>query len=338
MERNYYLVRIGQGQDVLKYAEKGVVAVGWSGVDLSQLPPDQAVEAIVREYYTDATSSSLVGKKKSEVWRFKSIRKGDVIVVPYWNNVLFAESEGEYVYSEEDKDVDLANQLKVKYQLVGDSPRILPRVELSEGLSRRLRVRGTTVADLSEFRDEIDKKYSDTEYTIAKATADKNTEFEKKFKQKLLENIRGGKTHLITGGQGLEELVKVLFEIEGYTAKVLSKRAFSGSGDADVEATKSDIFTENKILAQVKHHDGNTGDEGVNQLISIKKGGEYADHKLVLITSGKVSESIRSMAAEKDIDIMDGDALADWIFCHINKLPGELRARLNISDVPQFLE
>ena len=90
MERNYYLVRIGQGQDVWKYVEKGIVAIGWSNVDLSHLPPDQAAKIVGEQPYYAEVASSLVGKKKNEVWRFKSIGKGDIIVVPYWNNILGA--------------------------------------------------------------------------------------------------------------------------------------------------------------------------------------------------------------------------------------------------------
>jgi predicted Mrr-cat superfamily restriction endonuclease len=335
MERNYYMVRIFK--NAWDYAQKGIVAVGWSNVDLSKLSPDDAAKKIgEQEYYADAAPQTL-GKKKNEVWRFKYIKKGDIIVVPYESNILLAESEGEFIYSEEDIEADLANQLKVKYQCIGSDLRILPRIELSEGLSRRLRVRGSTVADLYEFAKEVERIFVNADYSLAKTTADKNTKLEKEFKQRLISNIRKGKTHLKTGGEGLEDLVRMLFEIEGYSAKVLSKRAFPGCGDADIEATKRDTFVETKILAQIKHHDWNTGDWGVRQLETIKEGGEYADYKLALITSGDISDDVRHAASNKDIDVMDGDALADWIFSHLSKLPNDVRARLNISDVPMFL-
>jgi hypothetical protein len=35
---------------------------------------------------------------------------------------------------------------------------------------------------------------------------------------------------------------------------------------------------------------------------------------------------------------MGGDALADWIFSCLSELPSDIRVRLNISDVPMFLD
>jgi hypothetical protein len=76
----------------------------------------------------------------------------------------------------------------------------------------------------------------------------------------------------------------------------------------------------------------------LQQLERIKDGGEYADYKLVLITSGGISDSVRLLASDKDIDIMDGDSLADWIFSRLSELPNDVRAKLNISDVPMFFD
>ena len=340
MERSYYMVRVGQWQQdlVWEYANKGVVAVGWSEIDFSQMTSDDAAKAVGEQAYYVEAAPQVVGKKKNEVWRFRDIKKGDIIIVPYWSNVLLAKSEGKFLYSHEDVKDDLANQLRVKYQYIGNALRILPRTELSEGLSRRLRVRGSTVSDLYEFAEEIERIFINADYSIAKTTADKNTDLEKSFKERLIFDIRNGRTHLKTGGEGLEELVKLLFEIEGYSAKVLGKTTFSGYGDADVEATKVDRFVETKILAQVKHHNWNTDDWGVQQLERIKESGQYAGFQFVLITSGDVSKDVRYKAESNDIGIMDGEALADWIFSHLPELPNDVRARLNISDVPMFFD
>ena len=335
MERNYFMVRIGQNP--WEYAKKGLVAIGWSSVDLSHLSPNEAAKVISAQDYNAGVSPQLVGRKKNEVWRFKSIAKGDIIVVPYGSNILLAESLGEYFYCQKDAKIDMANQLKVRYQQTGGELRILPRTELSTGLSARLRTPGTTIADLNKFADEIRQIFDNADYSIAKTTADKNIELERSFKERLIFDIRNGKTRLEAGGEGLENLVKILFEIEGYSAKILSKQAFSGVGDADVEAVKIDTFTETKILAQIKHHNWNTGDWGLQQLERIKENGKYADYKPVLITSGSVSENLRNLAANKDIYIMDGNGLADWIFVHLAHLPDSVRARLNISSVPMFL-
>ena len=76
MERNYYMVRAHD--NIWELAEKGVVAIGWSNVDLSKLTSDEAAEIIGRQDYYVNTVPQVVGKKKNEVWRFKYIKKGGV--------------------------------------------------------------------------------------------------------------------------------------------------------------------------------------------------------------------------------------------------------------------
>ena len=90
-----------------------------------------------------------LSKKLNEVKRFKLIKDGDYILVPYYNYVVIAEATSEEKYSDEDKSQDLSNQKIVRYRLVDDNERLMiPRNELSEGLKRRIRVRGSTVSNL----------------------------------------------------------------------------------------------------------------------------------------------------------------------------------------------
>ena len=336
MERKYYMIRISQ--NVWEYTQKGVVAVGWSDVDLSKLSAEDAAEAVGKLKDYENTAPQVVGKKKNEVWRFKQILRNDIIVVPYGSNFLLAESEEEYSYNVEDVSHNLANQLKVKYQNVAGELRIVPRTELSSGFSSRLRVRGSTVTDLSEFASEIEKIFNESNYSVSRMMADRNTELENSFKQKLISDIQNGKTYLKSGGVGLEELVKLLFEIEGYDAQITNKQTFEGSADADVMATKSDPFIDTKILAQVKHHSGLTDSWGIHQLVTIREGTKYTGFKMVLITSGSVNDTVRYEAEEKDISIMDGDDLADWIYTHLHHIDSDIRTRLGISEVPRFLD
>ena len=79
-------------------------------------------------------------------------------MVPYYNCVVIAEATSEEKYSDEDKSQDLSNQKIVRYRLVDDNERLMiPRNELSEGLQRRIRVRGSTVSNLCEFSEEIEE-------------------------------------------------------------------------------------------------------------------------------------------------------------------------------------
>lgn len=231
----------------------------------------------------------------------------------------------------------MANQLKVEFlKDKNGNNRCVARHQLSERLSRRLHLRGATVLELYDFKDEIEKIFNDDEYSVSKTAAECEYQLTKKFKHKLLENICKGNVYLKSGGIGLEELVCELFECEKYEAQVLSKRTFKNYGDADVRAISK--FQIN-ILAQVKHHNGYTGVWGIEQLKEIKRNGEYEGYdKLMLITSGIVNDNIKQEADKYGIMIMDGEQLVDWIYENINELSAETKARLKISIAPIITE
>ena len=65
-------------------------------------------------------------------------------------------------------DIDLANQRAVTYRYKDNEPLIIPRNDLSEGLQRRLRVRGNTVSNLYEFKDEIEEIFNRPSYSYSK--------------------------------------------------------------------------------------------------------------------------------------------------------------------------
>jgi restriction system protein len=52
---------------------------------------------------------------------------------------------------------------------------------------------------------------------------------------------------------------------------VIDKRAFTSFADADVHGTKSDLFTSRTLLIQVKHHQGTSGEWGIEQLEELKR-------------------------------------------------------------------
>jgi predicted Mrr-cat superfamily restriction endonuclease len=341
MEPNYYMVRAmaSSEQDFKVFFDNNVVAVGWSDVDFSKYTKDKTeelVSAVEKIYYSsDNVFAPTVGKKLNEVRRFHNIQKGDLIIIPFYNAIRLAFADDKILYDKNTYDLDLSNQRKVQYVRSGDSFKTIPRDVLSEALQRRLRVRGSTVSDLYEFKDEIEKLFSKDAYSWTSDFEEKETRLKDNFKGKLIAKIKSGKTNLKTGGIGLEHLVKELLQCEGYKAEVLAKTAFQ-FGDADVYAVKSDKFQETKILIQVKHHNGYTDDWGLKQLDEIKKNSEYNDHRYVLITSAAISDNVRSIADEKGIIAMDGNELSDWIIENLNKLSPETKIKLAISAVPQF--
>ncbi len=334
MERNYYMVRIQNNQFDLA-EQKSAVAIGWSDWNLSQMTEREIVQQIGKVCDEWCFAPQLRGKKINEIKRFKDIKMGDYILVPHWNNVWLAVAGDEFIYEEESKNCDLANQLKVAFlKDKNGNNRCVARNQLSERLSRRLHLRGATVLDLCDFKDEIEKIFNDDTYSVSKAAAEYENQLTETFKHKLLENIRKGDVYLKSGGVGLEELVRELFECDKFEAHVLSKRAFKGYGDADVEAVSRFI----SILAQVKHHDGDTGVWGIEQLKEIKKNGEDEGYdKLILITSGVVGDDVKQEAEKYDIMMMDGEQLIDWIYENLNNLSAETKTKLKISTAPMII-
>ncbi|MBS1945185.1 MAG: restriction endonuclease [Bacteroidetes bacterium] len=341
METNYYMVRAmtSSEQDFKAFFDNSVVAVGWSEIDFSQYAFDKSeelAEAVEKLYYnSDNAFAPTVSKKLNEVRRFHNIQKGDFIVIPFYNAIRLAVADDKILYDESAYDLDLSNQRKVQYVRSGDNFKTIPRDVLSEALQRRLRVRGSTVSDLYEFKDEIEKLFSKDAYTWTSDFEEKETKLKDSFKEKLIGKIKSGKTNLKTGGIGFEHLVQELLQCEGYKAEVLAKTAFQ-FGDADVYAVKSDKFQETKILIQVKHHNGYTDDWGLQQLDEVKKNSEHNDHRYVLITSAAISDSVRNIADEKGIIAIDGNELSDWILENLSKLSAETKIKLGISAVPQF--
>lgn len=343
MGRNYYMVRAmaSTENDFKVFFDNSVVAVGWRKIDFSQHKTEQT-ETLVKAvescyYFSSDVFAPLVGKKLNEVRRFHNINSGDYILIPFYNSIRLAIAESKIIYDDKAYDLDLANQRKVSYVHFNGTFKTIPRDVLSEALQRRLRVRGSTVSDLYEFKDEIEKLFSKDSYTWTSDFEEYETKLKDGFKEKLISKIKTGKTNLKTGGIGLEHLVQELLECEGYKSEVLAKKAFQ-FGDADVYAVKSDKFQETKILIQVKHHSGYTNDWGLKQLDEIIKGEEHKDHKFILVTSAAISDDVRKLADNLDIVAMDGNELADWIIDNLLKLSAETKIKLGISAIPQFTE
>jgi predicted Mrr-cat superfamily restriction endonuclease len=341
MEKHYFMVRAmnSSENDFSIFFDNQVVAVGWSDVDFTLFNKEQTedlVEVVEEKYYSSSDIlPQVVGRQLNQVRRFQNINGGDLIMIPYYNSIRLAIAEDEIIYDEEAYDSDLSNQRKVKYLFSAGTFKTIPRDALSEALQRRLRVRGSTVSDLYEFKDEIETLFSKDSYSWTSQFEEKENELKNNLREKLIQNIRTGKTGLKTGGLGLEFLIRELFEIEGYKSEVLAKTTFL-LGDADVYAVKSDKFQETKILIQVKHHSGYTNEWGISQLNEIKKSEEYNDHKFVLVTSANISAEVKKVAEDLDIITIDGNELSEWIIENLNKLSIETKIKLNISSIPQL--
>ncbi len=93
----------------------------------------------------------MISKKLNEVKRFKNLQEGDIVIVPFYSSVVLAIVGKEDIYSEKAYERSLANQRKVEYCLEDGKLMLISRKELSEGLQRRLRVRGSSYQATTDY-------------------------------------------------------------------------------------------------------------------------------------------------------------------------------------------
>jgi len=346
-EMKYFMVRPkNNNPEMIKnFLDNGVVAVGWSGVDLSKYLSIDDLFLDPKMNYLNEISQQTAGRHKAQIMRFLSINEGNKVVIPVSGGIFLAIATKQRKYIPEQIGNDQANAVIVDY-VKGENNEVLyiSRDSLSEGLQRRLRVRGMTISNLNEFGEEIEKYFIKGQ--IEKIAYSWNEDIESlqngkvlEFKKKLLDNIRFGKTNLKTGGIGLENLVKELTELEGYSSNIPSKRAFPSFADADVIAVKADKFSESKLLFQIKHHSGVSGAWGISQLLEIKKTlpDDFLNHQLVFITSADIAEDVEKISEDNNIIVIDGEALVDWIYELIDKISRTTKLKLGIIEIPQIL-
>lgn len=331
-EPKYYLVRT-----IPALIQRDIVGVGWSDFNFAEIGD---AEETIRQINADYG----IGRWGNQIRRFYQIAECDVVVAPLPYSVAIGRATGDLFFDQDHYNDDRANQRRVHFPRNTEGSLLtVPRASFSEAFQRRLRVQGMTVNDLGEFRDEIQKALGSleggTSYHWSNRLLEAVAERQKGFKEKLLENIRSGKTNLETGGVGLENLVHELLTIDGYKAEVLSKRQFGGFADADVQASRSDRCAAVDLLVQVKHHQGYSDEYGIRQLEEIRRvhPGEYDDHRRVFLTSASVNEELKQKAETLDIAVIDGPELVDWIAEHIERLSKPTKLALGIYEVPAVL-
>lgn len=341
MGRGYYMIRSvhADERDFEIFLESSVVAVGWSDIPFAEYHSDmRALRALItQKYYAGKNiSPTIQGKKLNEAVRLCGIRRGDYILVPYHQQVLLAVALGELLYSERDREHDLANQQKVAYQRAAEGWKTVPKGRLSEPLQRRLRVRGATVSDLGEFRGEIEMLFGEDSPSARREEQGGDDALVEAFKADLLQNIDGAAgSH--PGGMALERLVRELLTCEGYTAELCGERRFPRGGDADIIASRIDPFSEQKVLVQVNHRGGVSEESELQQLLEVfQETDTYDDYAPVFITTAALSEATQELGALRGVTLMDGPELADWIFTHLDSLSEDAWARLGISSAPSL--
>ncbi len=278
---NYFMVRTMY--DAYDFAKDGVVAVGWKKVNFSLKTSDidGLIEQVNEECYKDETiSNQLKGRKRNEIRRFMSIKKGDIIVVPCGDSFMFGQSTGEYCYqhSKASEDGHLYNQLKVDFILENGTPLRFKRKGKNTALTTKLGCRGYTVLSIDDDKitQEIDNLRSEQKDLSSSTILEHKEELENdetiKKIHKSLQNYTT--TSLEAHGVGFEKLIAKLFTLCGFESYTMSKQCGKGIADADIIAIKKsllgDEFT-SVYYIQAKHYDGNTSNHGLTQIKEFKE-------------------------------------------------------------------
>lgn len=336
-------------EDFDLFFKQGVVAMGWRAVDFSTYDDtDELLAEAKRQYFQDSdTAPQVVGRKLGEIRLFRSLEVNDLVVVPHWSSIAMARVASDASTFSTDQlaiERDLVNQRSVKYLRDSETGEVLdiPRAELSEGLARRLRVMGSTALDLGSFADELEDRWN------GRAWQDKYSESRDSERRKQIGQLKErigfqGKTNLAAGGEGLEQLVKEILEICGYDVRVPAKNSLPPGADIDLEATWDDGFGLGSLSMwiQVKHHFGQSGHYGAQQLMEAKEHrgmDETSTIRLALVTTGDLDEESRQFCEQRDIQLLDLNAICNWIIDNGHRLSEQTRTKLGIAVISQVMD
>lgn len=272
-----------------------------------------------------------LGRHTNQIKRFFNIKPGDIVVVPLVKSFAIGRAVGTKSY--EKGITNGENRVSVDFVCVDGRILKTPRKSLSNGLESRMRIR-MSVADLGQFANELDSIYEAAKgghYRFESTLIEKEEQQLADFKTKLLHNLQHGKTFLDGGGQGLEELVATLLELDGYNTTIEAKNKLKGVADIDILAERNDRFFAAKLLVQVKHHAGKSSTHAIEQLDAVED--DSATVRCV-VTTADFSAKVRDYAHLKNIMLINGNDLVEWISEHLDKLTVEQLRTLGIANLP----
>jgi restriction system protein len=315
------------------------IGYGWENINFSIYSSDEDLieDGFKKQGYN-------LGRKTKQIKRYFNLKKDDIVIVPVSGAIAIGIVKGLKTYHKTPVEGYSNNRIDVKYLSSNDGNMFIPRKSLTTALQSRLKIR-MTIAILNEFKDEIKKHITSLNkgelHTWAKEVEKKESDAVDLFKKELLIRLQNGKKiGLSSGGYGLEKLVKELLEIQGYQARISAKNASSGIDDIDVIATKTNELTSDVegLFLQVKHHNGNTNNWGIEQLKAYDiSNDDYAFYRKILITTGELSDIDKKLAHDNNIIVIEGIILVDWIYDNIEKLDISTKISLGITNRPSLI-
>ena len=248
VERKYYVIRIRN--DVDKIVNNSRVAVGWSSLNLTEYSNNY--EGMVNAYNQiyNIGNASVLSRKRNEIKKLLSVKKGDIIVVPCYKAFYIGECTGEFVFDQNSVEEDLANQLIVNFKKTeSNSPIRFQRNNKNGELVKKLSVRGFTILEIS---DEQAKKELDELLTSKKDLSYSDRVFQKEineleiFKNKLFTSIQTPSMNALEGhGLGFEKLVESLFAVEDIQPKFCQKSVVQAKRTPTYQQFENQILVKN---------------------------------------------------------------------------------------------
>lgn len=309
------------------------IGYGWKQINFANhVNADSLIKEIIQK-------NGSIGRMTNQVKNYFNLKQDDIVIVPLGKRIAIATVVGEKFFDPLFTGGHGANQISVEFFKKDNKVILIPRAALKQNLESRLKLR-TTIGDLSRFSDEIEHLIQNLNnyghFEVNNSFQVKADFYEQEFKKELLEAICKGHTRLKAGGRGLEELVKELLEIEGYSqVDILDKKNGEGIADVDIQATSENNPFLKDIIIQIKHHNGETSKHAINQLITYETEATSNAYKWV-ITTGHISDESKLYAEENQINIMEGEQFVDWIYTNLDKLKRTTKESLGIVDVPKL--
>ena len=339
---NYYLHRISGGENALPLAQalfkKGYLSIGFC--DFSEdcyLAKIRGGQSEFDQMFVEKWKSC--PRNRWNLWRFvNEMQPGDIVVVPspYTfticeiadNDVFTNESidpallvdidgetihkEGDYLYYDNKRIVDLGFYRKIKFVGANDIPR---DKFAAQDLYSRMKIRQTNanITDIGESVEAARRAFRNNKPINLKENILDST-----FKI-VLEKIQA-----LGNDVKFEQLVEWYLKTLGARVETPSKNESPTSeGDADKVGYFDNLGF--AIMVQVKKHEGTTDSWAIDQIEAYKKNhnfGEYATALWVISSCEKFSDEAKLRAEEASVRLIDGPAFSRMILeTGMNGLP-----------------
>lgn len=327
----YWAMSLGEAGKYAELIDKNQIAIGWEELgNLSWLASmsateikDRGLDKLIKLYHEkfDEKSPITVGINSQQIINFVSrFQIGDIVVVrdPHRKLIHIVEVQGNYAYKEYWQDDCPYSHRKKIGRL-----RKISREELSEGLRSSLNSK-LTIFSLKPHEDEIRTLLIDSKNGNKEITG-------KSLKRELLDRL------ISLNPKEFEEFVGNLLETAGFKATVT--KLVGDKGVDVIGLLEAEGLASIKLKVQVKRYGQN---EKVGIDVVLKTRGTLAEGEQgAIVTTAQFTNQAKEEAERantRQINLIDGDLLVDFILRHEKSLDQKYRDLLKLKLKPIPLE